>query len=61
MLKIEFVYDNLNEATLILVWKGYHIIHKESMEGIVSDELKEKLTKRFKRKFKETNVKQKKN
>ena len=55
MIRVEFVPDVLNNTTLILVWKGQQIIHKETIEGTIED--KEKLIKKFKRKFKEKNVK----
>jgi hypothetical protein len=50
--KIEFVYDPLNDTTLILVWKGMAIVHKEENKGALDRVEQEKIVKKYKRKYK---------
>lgn len=57
MTKVEYVFDSQHNHTLILVWRNIRVIHKETIKGEVSKEEQIKLTKKFKRKFKEKHVK----
>ena len=51
-MKIEFVYDPLNDETLVLVWEGMHIVHKGTFSGAFNKEEEVKLTKKLKKEFK---------
>ena len=52
MIRVEFIYDPIHNNTLIIVWQGMRILYREDVEDKISKEEQEKITKKFKRKFK---------
>jgi len=50
--RVEFTYDPIHNTTLIIVWKGMSIVYREEVEEDIGKEEREKITKKFKRKYK---------
>jgi len=50
--RLEFVHDPNGNTTLILVWIGMRVVHRENVVGKLSLEDKLKWTKKLKRKYK---------
>ena len=50
--RVEFLYNPKSNTTLVLVWKGMQIAFRENVEDEIGKEEREKITKKFKRKYK---------
>ena len=43
--KVEFLYDNKKDTTLVLIWLGSRIVDKRTMNGILTEYTKDKIKK----------------